>query len=486
MSQNLANSKLAKIIRSLTPQESKTLDMKLQTASTENQRHLNLFRYIKEKTSIPDPHITKEEVFSYIFVSEPFSSQRLRDVMSQLSKQIRALLVVIILGEHSIDEDLALMSYYIERALPSEVQKIHKKISRLLDLMKRKDLQWYEWQLRLSELADKAFLSQGKRGLDENLKRKAFLIDVCYLGKRLKSSCELINRMDIVGEAYDLTTEHLFQEILNANVEQFSEIPTIRVYKAIFLMLLHSEDVQYFITLQKTLSEDIHYFLDKEARSIYKYAQNYCIKKINQGHKAFTPLLMEIYKQLLSSRLILIDGRLSPNDYKNIVTVGLRNEEHEWVEKFIHQYKTYLPDTDQANSFNYNLASFYYETQRYDQALDLLNTVDFVDVYYQVSTRFIIAKTYYETAEFYSLEYFIIAFRLFLSRNKEISKTNKKANLNFLILLSRLAKLKEKKDFMSSDKLGSKLAKLQTLLDSDRSISNKHWISKQLVLIRQE
>src|SRR4029079_4931344 len=92
--------------------------------------------------------------------------------------------------------------------------------------------------------------------------------------------------------------------------------------------------------------------------------------------------MLDLYNLMLEKELIYENRWFPPSDFKNIVTIACRLKEFDWTEKFIHRYKDKLEAETREHFFQYNLASFYYEKSDYGNALKLLNTIEFTDIYF--------------------------------------------------------------------------------------------------------
>ena len=175
---------------------------------------------------------------------------------------------------------------------------------------------------------------------------------------------------------------------------------------------------------------------------------------------------------------MLEDGYLPESDYKNIVTAGVRTKDYQWTEAFIHQNKKKLRPEVQENAFNYNLAVFYYATQQYSAALEFLMTILFTDISYGVGAKTIQLQIYYELQEIEPLINLIDTFRLYVMRHKTQSDYRKKANLNMLRIVKKVAKLKEKSTFMPQKQFEKERTKLQVLYTELSPLSNSDWIKE--------
>ena len=140
--------------------------------------------------------------------------------------------------------------------------------------------------------------------------------------------------------------------------------PVVQIYFLIYQSFINENDEKHYLNLKSALGNYYQHFTKDEAREMYVFAQNYCIKKINQGNKKYYEEVFQLYKQLLNNEVLLIEEELSEWDYKNIVTTGTRLGHHQWVQNFLEEYKTKLNKVVRNNAYHYNLANFYYSNQR--------------------------------------------------------------------------------------------------------------------------
>ncbi len=202
---------------------------------------------------------------------------------------------------------------------------------------------------------------------------------------------------------------------------------------------------------------------------MYSYAINYCIRRVNQGAPEFLEELFKQYLKSLDAGTLMENGFLSPWAYKNIIGVGLRLKKFGWTEDFIRQYNEKLGPDFRANALHYNLAELYYYKKEHDQALTHLNKVEFSDIYYNLDTKKMMLKIYYELDEIDALLSLLASFKMFLKRTKLISASNKVAYLNFVQALTLLAR-KEKRVIPT----------VQQMIASPEPLGDRAWL-KQVI-----
>ena len=106
----------------------------------------------------------------------------------------------------------------------------------------------------------------------------------------------------------------------------------------------------------------------------------------------------------------------------------------------------------------------------FNKSLNLLQRVTFTDLYYQIDTRAMLLKIYYELDDVEALRYHLQAFKNFLTRNKLISAYQR-------TIYSNLVKYTWKLVLGQSRK--SKLARLHQEIAENRSTADLQWLLKK-------
>lgn len=304
-------------------------------------------------------------------------------------------------------------------------------------------------------------------------------LDAFYLSKKLRWVCEMLNRSRIVNTQYQY---HLLDEIKVILAKDYPHLQKvfIKAYFLVYKTLTESDNIDHFHSLIQILDENLGAIPKAEAISLYRYAQNYCIGKINKGETAFMLELYNIYKKLLDNEFLYEKGILAHPHFKNIITLGLRLKDFDWVLHFIESNKQYLQKDIRENAYHFNLATYYYEASDFDKVVDLLNRVKFNDVYYEISSKYILLKVYYDLEEYILLNYLTSSFERYIKRNKSVSTQNRQGIVNFLFVLKNLVKIKEWKGYKGKDFILKQKIKTEKLLERKKPIVNLPWIKQKL------
>ncbi len=310
---------------------------------------------------------------------------------------------------------------------------------------------------------------------------KQNFLDYFYLAEKLRDACELQVRSQILSVPFEVQfMEHILNAVKN-DWQQYQAIPPIAVYYHLYRMLTEEDTMQYYRTLP-IIEQNSRFFPQKELKDIYTYIQNYCIKQINRSNTAFMEELLKIYKIQLNRKLLHDEkNQLSEWHYKNIVTLGLRLKEGDWVYQFIKKYQKDLPPESRENAYRFNLATYAYETGDYGTVLELLLQVEYTNIQYSLGARWLLLRTYYELEE--STAFFALcdSFRLYLQRNQLIADFKKEGYEQAIRLVKKAFQLKLEIPYQKKEKTDKEITKLQAEINLTATIFNRGWLEGKVM-----
>lgn len=260
-------------------------------------------------------------------------------------------------------------------------------------------------------------------------------LDAFYLARKLQLACELINARNVMQVRGELRAMDKVRQM--AQEEPFRHDPAIAIYSTIYDTLTEPETPAHFQRLKELVSQWSGRFSVAQQEEFYRYLKNYCVKQINTGASAFIGELFDIYQLYLSQTELLDETGLAPGEFKNIVTIGLRLKEYDWVRAFLDRELRRLPEKERSNAQRYNLGNYFFHTGQYHAAIRIFQQVEFSDLYYQLDVRAILLKVYFELGEEELFDYHASAFRTFLSRNRKVSDYQRLIYRNFISFASR-------------------------------------------------
>jgi hypothetical protein len=175
-----------------------------------------------------------------------------------------------------------------------------------------------------------------------------------------------------------------------------------------------------FRMLKKGITDNQALFPEAELRDLLLVAINYCIRRQNKGELNYVREALDLYRIGLESRVLMDNEIISAYNYKNIQMLALKIYDFDWAEKFLNDYKNFLPEKERDNIHKYNYAIFYFRKQDYDKAIQLLQEVNLKEVLFNLDARRMLARIYYDLNEFNALDSYIESSKIYLHRQKEL------------------------------------------------------------------
>ena len=463
------NSKLSGIILSLSESEIEQFGKFLNSGLVYTYKEqFTLFTVLKK--NYPDyGELEKEKLFSLCFPEAKYEDKKLRYLITDFTKNLEKFLVYTSSQNNSYLFNSQLASELSRRKSEKAYRSLYNQFKQesVNSIIKDGDYYYYLFQNEHINLT--AEIAKEQRSEGTNIEKVLDNLDKFYLAKKLQLCCEVNNVKNVMAISYKAFLLDEITSYLSKN--SYDDTPIIQVYYKILMTLTESEKVEHFNNLRTLLIQHEQVFEKNELREMYQYVLNYCIKKINQGDISFQRTLFEIYKIILDNKVLLPGDRISQWDYKNIVTISMRLNEFDWTGDFIHNYKKYLDPEERENAFSYNLAYLYFNKKDYSKTLNLLQKVEFSDLYYQLDSRVIVLKTYFEQHSDEAFFYHVSAFKNFIQRNKLISDYQRTIYMNLIKYSSKLVRYSGKR---------KKVEELKKQVEETRQIADINWLLQKI------
>lgn len=476
------NSKLLDGLQSLTSAEQELFDVFLRSPyQNSRKRSLRCWAFFQQYApNFSAEDISMEKLGNYLFPDQAFHRQAVLDEISHLYRLLKSFWEYEGLKANPLLQRSLRLRQLSERRLDRLYQVERKAAQKLLQQTRADREIQYQYELAWASIDNEQFGRQQMRTVDAGLASKLHALDVYYLTLLLRESCEALNRQHILNTSYEFPLLPAIIGLLAAEDHPYRRVPVVDVYYQIYLSLQDSAAEREYEFLLASLRSYRNEFSMAEYRAMYKYAQNFCIRKINGGHSAFDLRLFELFQELLAEGIIFIQDKIAHTDYKNITTIGLRVKAHDWVAEFLEQYKQQIDPSFRDNVYAYCRASWALEMGQSQQAIRLLQSISHTDVHYQISARQLLLKIYYYEQDYETVLYTIDAFRHFLQRNRELPKARKEYHLRFLTRFKALCLLRERLPTYTIQEAKERLAKAQAKLDASDDLANRSWLLEEI------
>lgn len=432
----------------------------------EVSRILEIYITQKQKNSLLEwdrPSIHKK-----LFSKQPYNDKKIRYLLSDLNHQC---LQFVAYQEFKNNKDMlnihassGLAKRECERSFSAHLNRCKQAG----DSSQRLSPDSYFSQYHLGMTEAEWQLNRGTRSPGE-MEDVLEDLDKFYLVKKLQLCCEALNVSNILAKEQAL---FLLDDILQSlDSHKFREIPHISIYLEIINTLRFPEEGAHFTSLMMQLQLHANRIGEDDLREMFNYVLNYSIKKINQGEASHRKVLLDNYRLMIDNGILIQDGQVSQWHYKNLVTISLRQNELEFANTFIHEFRKHLATDVRENAFQYNLSYLRFAQERFKDAIKGLQNVDLDDVYYRLDARSILLKCYYELNDIDALFYQASSFRTFIRRNRSVSGYQKTVYSNLIKLTLALARAGLNK---------TRLKRVRERLNRDSRVADLQWIEAKL------
>ncbi|MBS1595052.1 MAG: hypothetical protein JST90_12090 [Bacteroidetes bacterium] len=412
----------------------------------------------------------KNKLWKAVYPRIPFTNLKYARLLSDLFRKVEYFVAIEKLKQKPTEENILILETYNELRMSKHFTEPSLSAQNKLTRNPERDSDYHLQSFRLS-VQQYAFLENKKqRGTNKNLQDTIYHLDSFYLINKLRYTAASLHYGQFLSVRQDSA---LLGEILIwLRAHPPTRDPAIAAYHYIILSLTEPEEERHFRDLKKLLLSDSAALAISTKLDAVDHALNYCIRKINTGHTSYQSEIFSLYKYALDHELLYDKGILSPWDYKNITTIALRNKEYKWTASFLETYKYKLAKPEQKNAYTFNQARYHFAMKQYDRVLDLLQGVEYTDIFYLLDSKTTLMKTYYELGEYQPLQSLKESFRILLRRKKLISEQNRANYGNFARLVMKLYRIDVR------DK--AKLAALRKEIEETGNTADRTWILEKL------
>ncbi len=411
--------------------------------------------------------LSPEALFRRVYPDRHFDDVAWRHVQSFLLERLESFLTQRALEQAPLMADLHLAPVLREKGQDKALDHLFRRSSVTLNKIPR-DHSWYYLQYRL-EWEKYVAQESHSRTRDNNLTEISRAFDVYLFAGKLRLACLTESHRAVYNVDYDPG----FLPVLLTWLEHSDllETPIVALYYHCYRALTDGSETD-FRAFRRQLEQQSVQLPAEEQQSLLLLAVNYCIRRLNTGEKRYIREAFDLYRVGLDTSALLEHGYLSRFAYKNIVALGLRLEEFDWVEHFIHEYEPFLEEKYRAANRDYNLARLYFVRKDFRRAMPLLACVDESDLLLNLDSRVMLLKMYYESGEWDALDALLSSFRILLLRKKKVIGYHKNHYLNILRYVQKLIRLKPQ------DKQA--IQQFRKEIQENTAVPEKEWLLEQL------
>lgn len=468
----MRNTKLYSILEHFDKYELNRLRKYLQSAYfNKNQTLIELFERLAEDIAgEKKSNLEKEDVWAMLPLQAPFDDVRFRKYYSDLLKLVEGFLCQQVYEADPVRQAADLIRAVGLRKIEKLYNSTMKTARRVSEMQPFRHSEFHLKQYLIELNYYRMMEFENKRGARTNFEEIATNLDAFYLAEKLRISASVLTQQHFVSQEYKV---QLIAEILeHLRREDYQHTPAVEVYYQVYLTVSEQDQLEHYFKLKELLGKYGLVFPKDEAITIYYSAVNYCIRQINHGNLQFNQELFDLYNDLIKREIVFLNDELSPWDFRNIVLVGLRVGQYEWVEEFIHNFNHKIPEPYRENAVTFNLAQLFFYQKKYDKVIEKLRDVEYEDVSYNLNSKTMLLTTYYETEEFEPLYSLFDSFRTYINRQNNIPKDRKENYKNLIKFTKKLTRI------MPGDLAA--IQKLETEIADTRNVASLKWLQEKI------
>lgn len=447
---------------------------------------IQLVRYLSD--CWPDFSATKiapKKLCQKVFPHQKEAEKKLPVLYTYATRLLEQFLIFEKVRETPVESEILLLQQLRAKGLTRWFEKKWKQALQqsTVELPKGSLFYWHQWQLAAQ--GDYHFAELGRHQKDGRLQIKQEQLDLFFLSEKLKDACEMRIRKAILQVEFSQKLIDPCLEEVKTHWTTYRDQPVIAIYYKIF-QLLEGQTNEPFEELMGFIEQREAALPFSEVQNVYNYLQNYCIDQVNRGVSDFLRRSFAVFQLQLQKGLLLVNGVLPEWHYKNIVTIGLRLQEFDFIRAFIEEYKTILPPLQQETAYSFNLASYYYESGQPEKVLRLLAHMEYTDFRYYLGAKSMLLRTYYDLFEEEALDSLAVAFKQYLKRNKKMAGQRVEAFQLLLNYTRKMMGIRRRIGFSNKETLSKEFQRLEKEVQAQPQIINRNWLLRKMSQLDKE
>jgi hypothetical protein len=467
----MKKSRLIEILRTCSKRELRELKKWVQSPA-HNQREdvVSLYNYLIEDEHLwKDEFIAKSVAYRWVYRNESFDDAKMRQTIFFLMKAVDEYLIYQEINQDEIESKMVLSKVYRKKGLDKHFEKNMRVIKGLQEKQAYRNDHFFRSQF-LRQKEELAFLANQTRTSPMNLQEFSDLLDINYIIDKLRNAIFMLSHQKVFKVEYNFG---LITEVLTYidNHPQLLEISAIAVYFYGYKTVTDKNNESHFHALKEQIFEHGHLFPHDELLNLYVIAINYGIARHNAGIKQYSLESFKLYRRGFEEKVLIQDGKISRFTFPNVVTVGLKCKEFDWVERFIHDYKHYLEEKYREDTVLFCLARLHFEKKEFNTALKICTQTDYDETLMNLYSRAMAMKIYYQQSEFDVLDSYLESFRNYVVRKKVLGYH--KSNYKNIIRLTK--KLLKVNPYSKKDR-----EKLKKEIKPANPLTEREWLLHQL------
>ena len=476
------SSKLIEIIKVLTPEELSQLDLFLHSpffVDAKTGKFIRpLFSYLQPfYPDFSDEQLNKEKVYTHLFPGEAYIKGKLDKIMTQLFKTIQQFVIQNAQqkNKHEVQDALILARFYRQKKLDRFFRRTLDQVRKKQESTQKKDKEYFFNQYLIEKERAEYESFYNTRQKDLNLPSTLKNLDIFYVIAKQEYGSWLLSQHKHhmpLNLKDDLTDLDGLAGLLER--KEYLNVPLVKVYHRAVQLLQNTRDKEAFQELSRLIEVHKEEIPLEQLQAMQALCRNQSVQYYNEGNREYLSVSFELYRTHLEEGYLYYNGGLLPSTIKNIVALGLKLKEYDWVLAFLEKHKNKVVGTKHKEEvYHFNLASYYFAVNAYDDALRYLSEA-YEDWYYHIAARRLEIKIYYETRSVL-LDPKLDAFKIYIFRiaKSKLTELQKLGNNHFADLVRQISAPKTQGN---TDRIQRLIARIK----AKKVIAEEEWLLDKL------
>lgn len=360
-----------------------------------------------------------------------------------------------------------------------KARQINKKL-----LKDSQTLEHFEQAKKLEAFAIKSRIAENFKADESHYEEMHSLIDQNYILEKLKYSCASMNEAMVSNQPFPQSKIETLKAVMATHE---MPLPPIGIaYRAIFgLMVDPKQGLEAYEAAFSEVLENQKELTKDDQFDTLNYLLNLSFLKVAVAEDGFVDFVVRIYRSLIESKLLKVEGEIPARTFKNIVSINCKSKNYDWCMDFIENNQKYLPEEDKivlpqlcTGLVNF-YAGNYLESSKIFRAIIQINPDD---PFWGFESRNLLLKSYYhrfkdlKPDEYEDLLKLTDSFRMYARRNNDLSEFHRKSYLNFVRYFNQMLRHLEKhgNDAPFPKSLSAEVENLEF-------ITNKNWLLQAIL-----
>jgi hypothetical protein len=359
------------------------------------------------------------EALALLQISDP-DEKKLRYEMTGLLEVLREFFIWQEMNADAGQREFYLLRAMRRRGLEKNFALAEREAGRALDKISEASLDRYRVTLYLEKEKYEWSMRQ-KRNQHFPFEHLSEQLNAWYAGQLMQLACIGKAQVAVQGQSKTDREDWVPQLLEQLPDRPHERRPAVALYYLGFQMLSQPRHAEHVAAFRELLRNNAGKLPSHEAQALLMLAINHGIRRINEGDRDAIRSTRDFYLFGLESKLLYDDrGELSRYTYNNVLMTFLALEDWDEALLFLEKYRNELPSAERENVYQYNLSIFHFRRGDYNTTLELLRNVTFSDPMYNLESRKMLLKVYFEQGDIGPLESLLENLLTWLRRHPEI------------------------------------------------------------------